>query len=65
MRWGRRELIRGAAASLFAMGAAGCAALFTTALAGVVGPLIEVPVLVVLVYVSLWARRFFPAAGAA
>ncbi|MQA17464.1 MAG: arsenical-resistance protein, partial [Pseudonocardiaceae bacterium] len=32
------------------------------ALAGVVGPLIEVPVLVGLVYVSLWARRFFAAA---
>lgn len=32
------------------------------ALAGVVGPLIEVPVLVALVYVALWARtRFFPA----
>jgi ACR3 family arsenite transporter len=31
------------------------------ALAGVVGPLIEVPVMVALVYVALWARRrFYP-----
>ncbi|MEU5896488.1 MULTISPECIES: ACR3 family arsenite efflux transporter [unclassified Streptomyces] len=30
------------------------------ALAGVVGPLIEVPVLIALVYVALAARRFFP-----
>jgi ACR3 family arsenite transporter len=30
------------------------------ALAGVVGPLIEVPVLVGLVYVALWSRRRFP-----
>lgn len=34
------------------------------ALAGVVGSLIEVPVLVALVYVALWARRrFYPADG--
>jgi ACR3 family arsenite transporter len=36
------------------------------ALAGVVGPLIEVPVLVALVYVALWARRrFYPTRAAA
>ncbi|MFF4418658.1 ACR3 family arsenite efflux transporter [Streptosporangium sp. NPDC001559] len=34
------------------------------ALAGVVGPLIEVPVLVALVYVSLWGRRLFTSATA-
>ncbi|ALD64447.1 arsenic transporter [Arthrobacter sp. LS16] len=33
------------------------------ALAGVVGPLIEVPILVALVYVALWSRKFFPAAS--
>ncbi|GAA3301865.1 ACR3 family arsenite efflux transporter [Glutamicibacter nicotianae] len=33
------------------------------ALAGVVGPLIEVPILVALVYVALWTRKFFPASS--
>ena len=33
------------------------------ALAGVVGPLIEVPVLVGLIYVALWSRRFFTPVG--
>jgi ACR3 family arsenite transporter len=33
------------------------------ALAGVVGPLIEVPVMVALVYIALWARRRFYRAG--
>jgi ACR3 family arsenite transporter len=36
------------------------------ALAGVVGPLIEVPVLVALVYVALWAqKKYWPAAAPA
>ena len=35
------------------------------ALAGVVGPLIEVPVLVALVYAALWARRRYPTVGGA
>ncbi|HET9690734.1 MAG TPA: ACR3 family arsenite efflux transporter [Acidimicrobiales bacterium] len=35
------------------------------ALAGVVGPLIEVPVLVALVYVALWARRSYTPGAAA
>lgn len=34
------------------------------ALAGVVGPLIEVPVLIGLVYVALYARRYFTGTGA-
>ena len=44
-----------------AIGLAAFSLLVGQALAGVVGPLIEVPALVALVYVALWARRrFFP-----
>ena len=53
----RRTKLTGLALLVFTFAVGVFGATSGQALAGVVGPLIEVPVLVALVYVALWSRR--------